>query len=438
MGEYIFDSKGYELRFLCSGVLPAEKNESGKTISYRAVRIEYLGAASLQEGGPCREDRFAVRALKSPWTGSIDPNAAAGIFADPSGGLWTGYWSQILLKDPAIRTSGLLFRYTVAKETAVFKPHLRLFAEGMTLYDTDLDTAGTFEVVLDPEKAAEPVRSYLERSHRTGRLLLKEMLQICEKHAIPYYLFCGTLLGAVRHGGFVPWDDDLDVAMPRKAFEQFLICAQEEWKDRKELLLLRPGELGGDVFLDYMTRVVWMDEETGSNLFDGIEKKGRTDLKGKAALDVYVLEQASRIKILHMLQTGLIRGIYGLCLGHRAEDKGSYPGKSKRDQRAAIFLKKAGRRMPLPLLLRAYEWVCSWFRNGTGPDYFQANGYILCIPRKSRKDWFGSGKKMLFGGIQAAVPEDYDSFLRQQYGEYRELPHVFHRIPSHMRRDDKI
>lgn len=57
--------------------------------------------------------------------------------------------------------------------------------------------------------------------------LLLQVSKICKKYNLKYFLCWGSLLGAVRHGGFVPWDDDLDVAMPRKDYEEFLTHAAE-------------------------------------------------------------------------------------------------------------------------------------------------------------------------------------------------------------------
>lgn len=57
--------------------------------------------------------------------------------------------------------------------------------------------------------------------------LLNSLKEVCEKHNLRYYLFFGSLLGAVRHHGFIPWDDDLDVAMPRRDYTELLFHADE-------------------------------------------------------------------------------------------------------------------------------------------------------------------------------------------------------------------
>ncbi|MBS5736908.1 MAG: LicD family protein, partial [Clostridiales bacterium] len=70
--------------------------------------------------------------------------------------------------------------------------------------------------------------SYLQKLQQTETEILEEIDRLCEKHSIVYYLAGGTLLGAVRHRGFIPWDDDIDVAMPRFYFERFRdICLSE-------------------------------------------------------------------------------------------------------------------------------------------------------------------------------------------------------------------
>ena len=58
--------------------------------------------------------------------------------------------------------------------------------------------------------------------------ILKVIDRVCREHHLTYYLLCGTMLGAVRHGGFIPWDDDADVGMPRDDYETLLAHA-DEW-----------------------------------------------------------------------------------------------------------------------------------------------------------------------------------------------------------------
>ena len=61
--------------------------------------------------------------------------------------------------------------------------------------------------------------------------ILMQIDEICKKHGLRYYLAEGTLLGAVRHNGFIPWDDDMDISMPRDDYEKFLEIAEKEFPE---------------------------------------------------------------------------------------------------------------------------------------------------------------------------------------------------------------
>lgn len=76
----------------------------------------------------------------------------------------------------------------------------------------------------------------LDKLHKVQIEILNDFAEVCKRHDLPYFAIYGTAIGAVRHKGFIPWDDDIDVGMLREDYERFLIIAREELAEKYDVM----------------------------------------------------------------------------------------------------------------------------------------------------------------------------------------------------------
>lgn len=105
----------------------------------------------------------------------------------------------------------------------------------------------------EEEKIADyQISDTMKKIWKVELQMLDEVDRICKKYSFTYYLVHGTLLGAVRHKGFIPWDDDLDIAMPRESYDSFLKVAKQELS---EPLSIHTPETEQEIFWGGFARI---------------------------------------------------------------------------------------------------------------------------------------------------------------------------------------
>lgn len=133
-------------------------------------------------------------------------------------------------------------------------------------------------------------QKYLREIQLAVLSMLREFDEICRRNDIRYFAMCGTLLGAVRHRGFVPWDDDVDLGILREDFDKLKKLSREEWGDRLEFVTAEDDDIRHDhifprVYLknskiqSYDDVENWINPKTGKSWHTGL------------FLDFYIFEQ---------------------------------------------------------------------------------------------------------------------------------------------------
>lgn len=264
----------------------------------------------------------------------------------------------------------------------------------------------------------EPNQVQLEKLKKCELELLRAFLHVCDKLSLRYYLLGGTLLGAVRHQGFIPWDDDIDVGMPREDYEIFLreaqlllpecyfvqsLSSEPEYhqnfakiRDSRTTFVeypVRKRRINHGVFIDVFPLDVYPEGEKERAAMDRFQQIFK--FRVRAAVEV---PEVSRHGMVEELALKVLSGLAVLC----------YPNYRKAlEHREAVQSRNTQGSM----------WA----------NYCGAWGKKEIMPA----EWYGRGTPMQFEGLTVMGPECYDKWLTQVYGDYMQLPPVEKRVGHH-------
>lgn len=244
--------------------------------------------------------------------------------------------------------------------------------------------------------------------------ILLEIDRLCRENHINYCIVGGTLLGAVRHKGFIPWDDDLDIAMPRKDYERFIqICSME---------------LSDDYYLHSVDsdENYWLPFVKVTKKYTVFEEKNIAGLGCKTGIyvDVFPLDDARKERSKgKSIITKLIKIINSVYLY-----KIRYYKLHPCDSRKIILYRALG--MISTKKLHSLQNRLMKYYNGASTQYYVNYGSNYdTVKQTMPKTVYEPLSEVLFEGHMFYAPADTDYYLRRIYGnDYMELPPLKKRI----------
>lgn len=245
--------------------------------------------------------------------------------------------------------------------------------------------------------------------------VLLKVDEICKEHNLRYSLFYGTLLGAVRHQGYIPWDDDIDIAMPIEDYDRLASIIQ---KGNYGLYFIRPEESKDTCFA--FGKIC--DTRTT------IHESSVDDIKGYGAyIDVYPF-----VKIP-------VNGKWDNYKKWKTYRRLASYSKLKKYKRTNSGIQNLGRFIefsigkvinPRKLALKSAmaQREANQFVVDNNVDY---NYGVIWHPKRFPKDMFDNQQVVMFEGHELCGTSDYDTVLKIEFGDYMKLPPEEKRIPHH-------
>ena len=256
------------------------------------------------------------------------------------------------------------------------------------------------------------VSAKMKRLWAMEQEMVKQFIAVCDKYHLRYWIMGGTLLGAVRHKGFIPWDNDIDLLMPRKDFDKLLGIGSEAFKS--PLFFQTPVTEQSRYFCTY----VKIRNENGTA---GTREDFESGINCGVFIDVFCLDEipnSSLSRKVYFWRLNEIAKMQRFALG-KSLKKGFFRGLKHSLQR--LVYRVVYHSPDTASLFKIYQKAAGKYagRNCRQVAH-QAFGYHENFIWE-KKDW-DDHIQLDFDDLKLEAPKGYDAILKHQYGDYMKLP----------------
>lgn len=251
--------------------------------------------------------------------------------------------------------------------------------------------------------------NYLDKLKNVELEILDEIIRVCEKNNIEYFLIAGTLLGAVRHKGIIPWDDDIDVGMTREYYDKFCSLPKSEFKDKFLLNSFKTNKKCSYPFAKLVMKNTMFIERKNKDAYDKKYSGIWVDIFPLDGLD-------DPLSIEHEKRKKKFDTYFTLI---NIKNNTSYYQNSKIKK---FIYNKILFFVPIKFLVNKLNKTIMYDKD-CKPKYYCSYGGIYILKRETHEyDAIYPLKKVEFEHRKVNGMNDNDKYLKTMYGDYMKLP----------------
>lgn len=243
--------------------------------------------------------------------------------------------------------------------------------------------------------------------------IIKDIDKICTKNNIDYYLVGGSTIGAIRHQGFIPWDDDLDIILTDDNYRKLVKILKKELDPKKYYV-----QEGRKDWPLYFTKV----KLKGTHIEETEHNSDTTGYDG-IFVDIFKLDNVSDNHVVAHWQYFCAK--YFLCYLL-----------SQRKYKTATLNKKIMIALSFPLkvtfIRNFFIYQIERFNNKETKNVGFFYGKFRYKTSVMLREYYGKPKRVKFGDTELPVQENYHEYLNRTFGDYMKMPPVEQRVGSHM------
>lgn len=255
--------------------------------------------------------------------------------------------------------------------------------------------------------------------------VLSVFIRICEAQGLRYFCAGGTAIGAVRHQGMIPWDDDIDVFMPRPDYDRFLRLAAQSMPE------------GYEVLSPYATKDYPMYFAKMCNARTTLLENERIPCVFGLYIDIFPLDGAcDDVETCYREKRRFKRLMNKLEAVSTHNSFGEYVGLLTKRREWGRFAVKT-------VAFCCRSWLRRWLLKqmdsiAYGHDYVLSSRVVTYSGAYQRQEiypkaWLETPQMFAFEGLMVNLPHDYDAYLRHFFGDYMTLPPVEQRASHHQK-----